>query len=137
MVKNTNNKSVKKKVSKSKVTKEKFINKNKKITIALIILIGILLIVSTYAWFSTNLNVRIKTFTMSVNKNTGLLISLDGINFDTTIEVSYDTLFNELPRTYPNNISQWAEGGMVPVSSNGITNHNSEFFNIFSSSGVR
>lgn len=137
MVKNTNNKSVKKKVSKSKITKEKFINKNKKITIALIILIGILLIVSTYAWFSTNLNVRIKTFTMSVNKNTGLLISLDGINFDTTIEVSYDTLFNELPRTYPNNISQWAEGGMVPVSSNGITNHNSEFFNIFSSSGVR
>ena len=40
MVKNTNNKSVKKKVSKSKITKEKFINKNKKITIALIILVG-------------------------------------------------------------------------------------------------
>ena len=137
MVKTTNNVSNKSKKHKRKNIKERIINKNKQIIIVIIVLLGILLIVSTYAWFTTNLNVRIKTFTMSVNKNTGLLISLDGINFDTTIEVSYETLFEELPELYPNNLSQWSEGGMVPVSSNGITNHNSELFNIFSSSGVR
>ena len=114
-----------------------FSTKNKKITMVIIALLGVLLIVSTYAWFSTNLNVRIRTFKMNVSKNTGLLISLDGINFDTNIEVSYETLFEQLPQTYPNNISQWSEGGMVPVSSNGITNHDNYLFNIFSSSGVR
>ena len=117
--------------------KEKLINKNKKVIIVVVFLVGILLIISTYAWFTTNLNVRIKTFTMSVGKNSGLSISLDGVNFDTVVEVSYDTLINELSNTYPNHLSQWAEGGLIPVSSNGITNHNSPYFNMFYSGGVR
>lgn len=110
---------------------------NKKVTITIMVLVGILLIFSTYAWFSTNLNVRVKTFTMTVKKNTGLSISLDGINFDTDLIISADELIRGLRYTYPNNTSQWAGGGLVPISSNGITNHDSPIFNMFSSSGVR
>ena len=46
------------------------------------------------------------------------------------------TLIDELKNTYPNNTSQWSDA-LVPVSSNGITNHNSPNFNIFTSSGIR
>ena len=65
---------------------------NKNIILLIIMISGILFIVSTYAWFSTNLNVKIDTFKMTVKKNLGLSISLDGINFDTSIEVSRETL---------------------------------------------
>lgn len=107
------------------------------LSIIVIILLGILLIFSTYAWFSTALNVRVKTFNMIVTKNSGLSISFDAINYDRAIEISEDVLINKLVETYPNNLSQWAANGLVPVSSPGITNNNSYFFDIYSSSGVR
>lgn len=108
---------------------------NMKLAILLILITGVLLIFSTYAWFSTNLNVKIKTFNMVVTKNVGLTISFDAINFDTNIEISSDILLNELKKTYPNNLSQWAENGLIPVSSNGISNPNSYFFDMYYSGG--
>ena len=110
--------------------------KNKKIMIILIVTFGLLSIVATYAWFSTALNVRIKTFRMGVDRNSNLLISLDGINYDQFVEINEDTLITNLNNTYPNNISNWARNGLVPVSSNGITNRNTYFFNMFGTSGV-
>ena len=103
-----------------------------KLVFLLILCFGVLLGVTTYAWFSTNLNVRIETFRMGVKKNTGLTISLDGITFDNYIVVSSDILIDELKNTYPDNTSQWAENGLVPVSSPGVlSNRNSEFFDIY------
>ena len=106
------------------------------ISIVVIFLLGVLLIFSTYAWFSTSLNVRVKTFNMIVTRNSGLSISFDAINYDRAIEISEDILINKLVDTYPNNLSQWAANGLVPVSSPGIKNNNSYFFDIYSSSGV-
>ncbi len=108
---------------------------NIKISVIIIILVGILLIFSTYAWFSVNLNVRIKTFNMSVTKNSGLSISFDAINFDTSVEISYDNLIRNLRNTYPNNLSQWASGGLTPVSSVGLSSSNTYFFDMYSSGG--
>lgn len=108
---------------------------NIKLTFVLLFLFGILLIFSTYAWFSTNLNVKIKTFNMVVTKNSGLTISFDAINFDTAVEISSNMLVNELRRTYPNNLSQWASNGLTPVSSIGITNPNNYFFDMYYSGG--
>jgi hypothetical protein len=101
------------------------------------VLFALLSIAATYAWFSTNLNVKVNTFQMSVTKNSGLSISLDGISFDTYVEVSKDILINQLKNTYPNNESQWSSDGLTPVSTNGISNPNSDKFEIFASSGVR
>jgi hypothetical protein len=100
-------------------------------------MLGVLLIASSYAWFSTSLNVKIKEFNMIVSRNSGLSISFDGINFDKAIEISRDTLINGLTKTYPNHVNQWAATGLTPVSSNGIGDNNSYFFDIYSSSGVR
>ncbi len=132
-----------KKTSKRKVVKKQqiflfnriFTQRN--VTIFVIFMIGVLLIFSSYAWFSTSLNVKIKEFNMIVSRNSGLSISFDGINFDTAIEISRDTLINDLTKTYPNHVNQWAAVGLTPVSSNGISDNNSYFFDIFSSSGVR
>jgi len=107
------------------------------LSVIIIFFLGILLIFSTYAWFSTSLNVKVKTFNMIVTRNSGLSISFDAINYDRAIEISEDVLINKLVDTYPNNLSQWAATGLVPVSSPGITNNNSYFFDIYSSSGVR
>lgn len=131
----------------NKVTKNSFkenliklIKKDKHrfyISVVTIFLLGILLIFSTYAWFSTSLNVRVKTFNMIVTKNSGLSISFDAINYDRSIEISEDILINRLVETYPNNLSQWASNGLIPVSSPGIKNRNSYFFDVYTSSGVR
>lgn len=142
---NTSSKNVKKKAtvktkknSKNSKTEKKVNVKKLKVTAVIILLVGVLLIFSSYAWFSHNLNVRIKTFNMIVSENSGLEISFDGINFGTELEISAETLIDELVRTYPNNTSQWASMGLRPVSSNGITNHNSQYFNIFfSGNGVQ
>lgn len=102
-----------------------------------IFFLGILLIFSSYAWFSTNLNVKIKQFNMVVAKNGGLTISFDAINFDTSVELSRDIIITELTETYPNHINQWALNGLTPISSNGISEENSYFFDIFATSGVK
>lgn len=132
-----------KKTSKKRVVKKQQISlfnrifTQRNVTIFVIFMIGVLLIFSSYAWFSTSLNVKIKEFNMIVSRNSGLSISFDGINFDTAIEISRDTLINDLTKTYPNHVNQWAAVGLTPVSSNGISDNNSYFFDIFSSSGVR
>ena len=107
------------------------------ISIVIIFFLGVLLIFSAYAWFSTSLNVRVKTFNMIVTRNSGLSISFDAINYDRVIEISEDVLITKLVATYPNNLRQWASNGLVPVSSPGIINRNSYFFDIYTSSGVR
>lgn len=107
------------------------------LSILVIFFLGILLIFSAYAWFSTSLNVQIKTFNMIVSRNSGLSISFDAINYDKSLEISEDFLINQLVETYPNNLSQWSGNGLVPVSSPGIINRNNYFFEIYRSSGVR
>lgn len=110
---------------------------NLKMMFLVILSFGTLFIVSSYAWFSTNLNVKVNMFQMAVKKNMGLSISLDGINFDTNVDISKEILIDELKNRYPNNTSQWPGAGLTPVSSNGIADSNQDKFDIFASSGVR
>ena len=139
---------IKKTKSKKKTSKSKIVNKTREslfvrlftrrnVSVFVIFMVGVLLIFSSYAWFSTSLNVKIKEFNMIVSKNSGLSISFDGINFGQSIEISRDTLINSLTKTYPNHNNQWATNGLTPVSTNGISNSNSYFFDIFESSGIR
>ena len=135
ITKNKTNKSISKK--KKEQTKERFRDKkNFKLTMILIVLFGILFVFSTYAWFSSSLNVQVRTFNVVVDKTSGLFISLDGINFDSAVEINLNTVIRDLRATYPNHTNQWATNGLTPVSSNGITNSDSPVFNVFASNGV-
>ena len=68
---------------------------------------------------------------MSVSSNSGLFISLDGVDFSDSVEISLDSVINDLEETYPSNTNQWASGGLWPVSTNGIANSNSDKFDVY------
>lgn len=95
---------------------------------------GVILIAATYAWFYASLNVKIDFFRMKVSNDSGLFISLDGITYSSSIEISKDILTTELEKTYKNQTSQWAENGLYSVSSAGIKNSNYYKFDMFGSS---
>jgi len=94
-------------------------------------LLFVSLVVATYAWFSASLNVKIKFFDIKVSTDTGLFISLDGIHFSDTVEISRDSVIFDLKKNYPNHTNQWATAGLWSVSSNGIPNANSDKFAVY------
>lgn len=154
------NKTTKTKVSsKPNNTKKKSINKSKKpvmkkvvnkndrskfgenkrniyLTIFVIFMLAILLIVSSYAWFSTALNVKIRTFNMVVMRNDGLTISHDAVTYGSYIDISKELLYDDLGRTYPNFKTMWNTNGLIPVSTNGNSSRNSYFFDVYTTTGV-
>ena len=71
-------------------------NVNPRVTMAVIFVFGVLFIFSSYAWFSMNLNIKIKTFNMVVAKNSDLTISFYGINFDRSVEITKSAVYDNL-----------------------------------------
>ena len=145
---NTINKKVKKgtrinKVEEVKTSRklpfvEKILSRKRNIfiTIFLIFVFAVLLIVSSYAWFSTTLNVKIKTFNMVVTRNDGLSISHDAVTYGNYIEISRDLLYDNLAKTYPGHRTIWNQNGLIPVSTNGNSSRNSYFFDVYTTSGI-
>ena len=120
------------------VEKKKFklpkISKRGKLLILVVFLLAVALSFATYAWFSASLNVKVKFFDVKVSTETGLFISLDGINFSDSIEISRESITSDLVRLYPNHTNQWAATGLWSVSSNGIPNPNSDKFAVYNGS---
>ena len=114
-----------------KENEEKTSKRNYNLLIIVTFLMGIIFLVSTYAWFYSSLDVKVKFVNLVVSNNAGLTISLDGINFGSSVQISEENLINNLKTAYPNSTSQWPMHGLRPVSSNGISNPNEEKFNIF------
>ena len=109
-MKNKSNKNTKKK--KFEMPKDK---KKTRILFCITLLLAILLISSTYAWFKASLNVKVKFINMKVSTDSGLFISLDGVNFSSEVEVSRDAIMQDIN----------------DVSSNGISNSNNDKFSLF------
>lgn len=116
-----------------KKEKEEKVREEKNFNLLLFVtfLSGVLLIVSTYAWFYASLNVRVNFFNIKVTDEKGLFISLDGINFGSVVEIDKDYLINGLSDVYPNNSSQWARFGLFPVSTIGIKTPMDDRFSMY------
>lgn len=127
---------VKKKENKLKKVVSLLRNTNPRVSMAIIFVFGVLFIFSSYAWFSTNLNIKIKTFNMIVAKNSDLTISFDGVNFDRSIEISKENILDNLGELYPNYLTQWPANGLIPVSTPGLPHSDTQFFDIFETNGV-
>ena len=82
-----------------------------------LILTAIMLIMSTYAWFSANRQVEINGITAKVRAAEGLQISLDGENWDTQVTINKAKLV--ALGTAVNNVA-WADK-LEPVSTDGTT----------------
>ena len=101
-----------------------------------IFLLAILLIVATYAWFSTALNVQIRNFNVVAARNSGLTISYDAINYGAYLDINEDTIINNLDELYPTHTNRWASHGLVPVSTIGLSSNLNNRFSIYHSQGV-
>ncbi len=135
-VKNQNNKNKNKISVKKDNFKEKKVVKNptglnSDVLLIVTFFTGVLLIIASYAWLSVSTNVKIRSLDLVVSSESGLFISLDGINFSDSVQISIDSVINDLKRNYPNHTNQWAAGGLWPVSSNGIKNSNSDKFSMY------
>ncbi|MDD2495887.1 MAG: hypothetical protein PHE29_11925, partial [Tissierellia bacterium] len=104
--------------------------KNRKTLFWVTFLTAILLTASTYAWLSSALNVKINFFQLSVSSNSGLFISLDGIEFSDSVNISMDSIIMDLKETYPDHVNQWSYG-LWPVSTNGILSPDDDKFDLF------
>ena len=93
------------------------INKFDKKIFGLIMLI-IILVTSTYAWFTTNKNVAINGMNVQVESTGNIEISVDAINWKTTI--SKNDLLDNVRATYGAAINQIPSEGVYPVSTSGI-----------------
>ncbi len=87
------------------------------------ILSAILLTVSTYAWFIGMQTVRVNSFEVKIASTDGLMLSLDGENWTTDLDVT-----NEDTLEYEGNTNQWLTArnadsytgkGLIPVSTIG------------------
>ena len=87
-----------------------------KSSIMVLLLIAILLIASTYAWFTSNRTVTISTIDVNVGASTGIQISVDGISWKTIItnediigaSTTYASAVNVIPTS------------LAPVSTDGV-----------------
>ena len=75
-------------------------------------LCGILLTVSTYAWFIGMKTVNVSSFDIEIATTEGLLLSMDGKTWSYTLDVKNAT-------AYTNNTNVWAEKGLKPISTIG------------------
>ena len=118
-----------------KINLEKVKSRNFNLMLLVTFFLGVLLITSAYAWFQASLDVKVKMVNLVVSKKNGLFISLDGIEFGSSVEISEESLINALKNTYPGNTSQWARGGLYPISSKGIPNSNSSKLEFYVATG--
>lgn len=94
----------------SKKSKEK---KNLKSSLLVLLLIAILLIASTYAWFTANRVVSISSLDVQVEASNGLQISTDAVNWKATINN------NDITTGYAGDTNQLPTS-MQPVSTTGV-----------------
>lgn len=96
--------------------------KNNKISkgIFILIILIILLLASTYAWFTSSKNVRVDTLNVKVATDGNLEISVDAINWKT--EINSEELLKGIHSTYPNAVNQIPKDGIYPTSTAGVVN---------------
>ena len=122
-------------MGKKEVKEKKHLEYNKKVKKRKLLFLvtfftALLLTVSTYAWLSSSLNVKVQFFKMSVASNSGLFISLDGVEFTDSITISMDSIIMDLKETYPNHTNQWSYG-LWPVSTIGVNNPDQDKFLVY------
>lgn len=92
----------------------------------LILITGLVLVYSSYAWFSSTLNVQIYGFNVRTKHDDDLSISLNGIDWSHDVNITESTLVTDLKNTYPNHTNRWSKM-MNTVSSAGMQNNNGTF----------
>jgi len=92
----------------------------------LILITGVVLVYSSYAWFSSTLNVQIYGFNVRTKHDNDLSISLNGQDWSQDVNITKSTIITDLKNTYPNHTNRWSNL-MDTVSSVGMTDNSGKF----------
>ena len=101
--------------------KDKKKSKKIKRMLAICSLSSLIFIVATYAWFVGMQSVSVSSFEIEIASTDGLLLSLDGNRWDTTVTINNS---NYTSVSYEGNVNNWAgygtsTSGLKPISSIG------------------
>jgi hypothetical protein len=96
--------------------------------VAVTTLTAIVLAVSTYAWFIGMRTVNVSSFDVEIASTDSLLLSLDGESWDTTVNISKETL-DEV--SYENHTNSWGGSGLFPVSTIGDMDNTASRMKLF------
>jgi len=91
-------------------------------------LTAVILSVSTYAWFIGMRTVNVSSFDVEIASTDSLLLSLNGQNWDTTVQISQATVKTA---SYADNTNSWGGAGLFPVSSIGTMDVKSSRMQLF------
>lgn len=98
---------------------------------------SVVFIVASYAWFIGTTEVAVSEFEIGVKSSEGLTISLDGLNFSNTIEISETKVTTELEGVYATHKNHWVgQEGLVPISSVGNFHPNASTLELFSKTSI-
>ncbi len=93
--------------------------------------VGLVLIVVTYAWFSSSLNATVDFVKLTVSRETGLYASLDGVEYSNEFTIDEQAITSELNSSYPGHTNTWPVNDLIPISSNGISSTNNGYFDFY------
>ena len=112
------------------MTKNKRKKKNKKIFIAILMILfsGVVLTASTYAWFTANKTVTVDEIQVNVAASNGLQISVDATNWKTLVSNADIT---GAGTTYGGAVNQLPAGSIVPTSTIGEIDTTTGFMKMF------
>ena len=97
---------------------------------------SVVFIVASYAWFIGTTEIAVSEFELSVKSSEGLTISLDGITFNNTIEISETAVTTGLT-TYEGHKNHWVGAeGLIPISTVGKFNANAAALDLFSKTSI-
>ena len=98
---------------------------------------SVVFIVASYAWFIGTTEIAVSEFELSVKSSEGLTISLDGISFNNTIEISEDKVTTEVVKTYATHKNHWVGAeGLIPISTVGEINEKASVLNLYSKTSI-
>lgn len=96
-------------------------------------LMAMLLSISTFAWFIGMRTVHVSSFDVEIASTEDLLLSIDGEQFKTTVNINGGLLF---PEAYLNNTNSWGGEGLIPVSTIGQMDVNTSRMILFEKSSL-
>ena len=77
---------------------------------------AVILVAATYAWFIGLQTVRVSSFDVNIATTEDLLLSLNGADWDTSVDISKSTL-NDV--SYSGHTNSWGGEGLIPMSTIG------------------
>ena len=99
----------------------------------LMALSAVVLIFTAFGWFIGMQSVMVSSFDIDIAAAENLLLSLDGVSWDTTVSINRENL-EEV--SYPNHTNWWSGGGLEPMSTIGQIDVNTSRLMLFEKAGI-